>query len=166
MFLKLGVTIPCTQLHPANFNLHPDHLSLHPVLCNILNVTRTSVLHVSGNFPKFRPKNSKLSILTQNWPIRKFGGADSKSGLSFLKFWTQNPFLGKFGPKSQSYQFCLKIGTYGIWRMLILIPTLVSWICNPKSVFGQIWAKKFKVVHFDWNLAHRVSRGCWLLLLH
>ena len=166
MFLKLGVTIPCTQLHPAHFNLHPDHLSLHPVLCNTLNVIRNSVLHVSGNFPKFRPKNSKLSILTQNWPIRKFGGADSKSGLSFLKFGTQNPFLGKFGPKSQSYQFCLKIGTYGIWRMLILIPTLVSRICNPKSIFGQIWAKKFKVVHFDWKLAHRVSRGCWLLLLH
>ena len=166
MFLKLGVTIPCTQLHPANFNLHPDHLSLHPVLCNTLNITRTSVLHVSDNFPKFRSKNSKLSILTQNWPITKFGGADSKSGLSFLKFGTQNPFFGKFGPKNQSYQFCLKIGTRGIWRMLILIPTLVFWICNPKSIFGQIWAKKFKVVHFDWNLAHRVSRGCWLLLLH
>ena len=113
-------------VHPAPpSSLHPDHSTLHPVLCNTLNVIRTSVLHVSGNFPKFRPKNSKLSILTQNWPIKKFGGADSKSGLSFLKFGTQNPFLGKFGPKSQSYQFCLKIGTHGIWRMLILIPTLV-----------------------------------------
>ena len=93
---------PPSSLHPAHFNLHPDHLSLHPVLCNTLNVIRTSVLHVSGNFPTFRPKNSKLSILTQNCPIREFGGADSKSGLSFLKFGTQNPFLGKFGLKSQS----------------------------------------------------------------
>ena len=79
---------PPSSLHPAHFNLHPDHLSLHPVLCNTLNVIRTSVLHVSGNFPTFRPKNSKLSILTQNCPIREFGGADSKSGLSF---WNSEP---------------------------------------------------------------------------
>ena len=116
---------PPSSLQSAHFNLHPAHLSLHPVLCNTLNVIRTLVSHVSGNFPKFRPKNSKLCILTQNWPIREFGGIGSKSGLSFLKFGPQNPFLGKFGLKSQSYQFYLKIGTNGIWKMLILIPTLV-----------------------------------------
>ena len=153
-------------LHLAHFNLHPAHLNLHLVLCNTLNVIRTLVSHVLGNFLKFRPKNSKLPILTQNWLIRELGQADSKCVFSFLKFGPQYPFLGKFGLKSQSYQFCLKIGTHGIWRMLILIPTLVFWIWNPKSIFGQIWAKKFKVVHFDWKLAHRVSQGWWLLLRH
>ena len=30
---------------------------------------------------------------------------------------------------------------HGIFTMLILIPTLVFWIPNPKSIFGQIWRK-------------------------
>ena len=86
-------------MHPAHFNLHPGHLSLHPALCNTLNVIRTLISHVSCNFPKFRPKNSKLSMLTDNWPVWERGGADSKSGLSFLKSGPQKPYLGKFGLK-------------------------------------------------------------------
>ena len=86
-------------VHPAHSNLHLTHLSIHPALCNTLNVIRTLISHVSGNFPKFTPKNSKLSILTENWPARELGGAESKSGFSFLKFGLQNPFLGKFVPK-------------------------------------------------------------------
>ena len=141
MLLKLGITEPCTQLHSfppssihlhsAHFNLYPAHLSLHPALCNTLNVIRTLISHVLGSFPKFRPKNSKMSMLTENWPVRELGGADCKSGLSFLKFGPQNPFLRKFGPIKSKFQFCLKIGTHGIWKMLILIPTLFFWICNP-----------------------------------
>ena len=62
-----------------------------------------------------------------------------------LVCWNSDPkihFWANLGQKSQSYQFCLKICTHGIWRMLNLIPTLVFWICNPKSIFGQIWTKK------------------------
>ena len=36
-------------------------------------------------------------------------------------------------------------------------------VSNPKSFFGQIWAEKIKVVHFDWKLAHMVYWGCWIL---
>ena len=79
---------------------------------------------------------------------------------------TQNPFLGKFGPKSQGCPFFLKISTRGISKMLLLIPTLAFWIYNPKSIFGQIWAKKVKVVHFGWKLAHIVSCGCPFLFRH
>ena len=50
--------------------------------------------------------------------------------------------------------------------MLILIPTLCLSVSNPKSFFGQISAKKFKVVHFDSELAHMVYRGCWFLFRH
>ena len=35
--------------------------------------------------------------------------------------------------------------------MLILIPTLVVWISKPKSIFGQILAKKVGVVRFAEN---------------
>ena len=126
-----------------------------------------------------------MSILPENWHIWYIGGAQSESRLRFMKFRSQNPFLGKFGPKIskmsvlseigapsisrililnpdldfwsfhpkiyfwanlgpkiQSCPFCLKIVT----KMLILILTLVLWISNPKFLFGQIWAKKVKVV--------------------
>ena len=86
-----------------------------------------------------------------------------------LDFWNFDPkihFWANLGPKIQSCPFCLKIGTHGISRMLILIPTLVFWISNPNFLFGQIWAKKVKVVQFGWKLAHRVSRQCWFLFQH
>ena len=74
-----------------------------------------------------------------------------------LDFWNSDPkthFWANFGRKSQSCSFFLKIGTHCILTMLILIPTLVFWIANPKSIFGQIWTEKVKVVCFAWNLAH------------
>ena len=86
-----------------------------------------------------------------------------------LDFWNSDPkihFWANLGRKSQSCPFFLKIGTHGILTMLILIPTLVFWISDPKSIFGQIWAKKVKVVCFVWKLLHMVSQGCWYLLQH
>ena len=86
-----------------------------------------------------------------------------------FEFWNSDPkidFWVNFGRKSQSCLFFLKIGMHGILMMLILIPTLVFWISDPKSIFGQIWAKKVKVVQFGWKLAHRVSRRCWFLFRH
>ena len=99
---NMGITKPCTHFHPApstSTQLHPGHFSLHSALCNTLNIIRTKILHVIGNFPKFRRKNSKLSIFNGNWCMWYLGGADSKSRLRFLKFWPQNSFLGKFWPK-------------------------------------------------------------------
>ena len=72
----------------------------------------------------------------------------------FSLFPTLNPFLDKLGREIQSCLFWLKIGTHGISRMLILIPTIFFWIANPKSIFGQIWAEKVKAVCFAWKLAH------------
>ena len=48
-----------------------------------------------------------------------------QSALRFLKFLPQNPFWANLGRKSQICSFSLKIGTHGISRMLILIPTSV-----------------------------------------
>ena len=79
-----------------------------------------------------------------------------------LDFWNSDPkihFWANLGPKSQSCPFSLKIGSHGISRMLIFIPTLVFWISHPKFIFGKISAKKVvKVVRFFWKLAHMVSR--------
>ena len=159
------------QSPPSSIHLHLAQLSLHPALCNILNVIRSLISHISGNFSKFRSKNSNLSILTKNWQQKELGGDGFKSRLSFflgsrLSLDPKIHFWVNLDQNCQSYQFCLKICAHGIWTMLILIPTLVFWICNPKSIFGLILAKKLKVVHFDWKLVIRVSRGCWFLFCH
>ena len=83
-----------------------------------------------------------------------------------LDFWNSDPkihFWANLGPKIQSCPFCLKIGAHSISRMLIPNPDLDFWNSNLQSIFGQNWAEKFKVVHFDWKLAHMVYRGCWFL---
>ena len=141
-----------TQFHlspPSSIQLHPA-----PPTSTWLTSTSTQVSAIPstllkpkyctwlGNFPKFRPKNPKLFILTENWQTLYLEGADSKSGLTFLEFRPQNPFVSKFGPKKSKLFFLPEIGPYGISRMLILIPTLVFSISNLKSIFGQISAKK------------------------
>ena len=104
-----------TQLHlppPSSFqpspnstHLHPAHFSVHPALCNTLNVIRTKISHVMGNFPKFRPKNLTLPVLTENWHTWYIGVPDFESRLRVLNFWPQNPFLGKFRPKKSKLLF-------------------------------------------------------------
>ena len=86
--------------------------------------------------------------------------------LRFLKFRPQNPFFATSGRNSQSCLFCQKIDTHGISRMLNFISTLVFWISNPKSIFGETWAKENKVVSFVWKLAHTVSREYRFLFQH
>ena len=86
-----------------------------------------------------------------------------------LDFWNFDPkihFWANLGPKTQSCLFCLKIGTHDMLRMLILIPTLVFLISNPNFLIGQIWAKKVKVVRFNWKLTQTISQGCWFLFQH
>ena len=107
----MGITKPCThltQLHPPppssfqpplNFiHLHPAHFSLHPALCNTVNIIRTKIWHVKIQKIQ-RLKNSKLSVLPENWHSWYIGGADSESRLRILKLRPQNPFPGKFGLK-------------------------------------------------------------------
>ena len=77
-----------------------------------------------------------------------------------LDFWNFDPKIHSWAnldPKSQRCPFSFKIGTHGISSILILIPTLVFWISNPNFLFGKIWAKKVKVVRFNWKLLHMVS---------
>ena len=81
-----------------------------------------------------------------------------------LVFWISKPKsifgqICKFGPKNSKLSSLAEIGTQNVSTMLILIPTLLF----PTSFSGKIWAEKFKVVHFDWKLAHMVYRGRWFL---
>ena len=104
---------PASSIHlqpppPSSIHLHPVHFSLHLPLCNTLNVIRTKMSHELGNFPKFRSKNLKLTILTENWRIWYIRGADSEPRHRFLKFRAQNPFLSKFGAKKSNLSFLLE----------------------------------------------------------
>ena len=91
---RKGITKRCTHLRSAPSNparLHPAHFSLLPALCKTLNVIRTKIQHVIGQFPKIQAK--KLWYL---------GGVDSECRLIFLEIELQNLFLGKFSTKKSN----------------------------------------------------------------
>ena len=155
----------------------PSFIHLHPAPPSSFQPPPSSLQH---------PQQYLNQNIARNWAISPNLGQKIKSCPFWLKigthgilevlipnpdldFWNSDPkihFWANLGSKSQSCPFCLKIGTHGISRMLILIPTLVFWISKPKSIFGQIWAEKFKVVHFDWKLSHMIYRWCWFLIRH
>ena len=95
---------------------------------------------------KFGPKKSNLSVLPENWHTWYLEDVNSYFNISFQNSQPKIHFWANLGQKTQSCPFCLKIGTHGISRMLILISTLIFWISNQTSIFGQMWAKKLKVV--------------------
>ena len=81
-----GITKPCTYLHlppPSLFQPPPSSTKLISASTQ-LSATPSVLLEPKyrtylGNFPKFRPKILKLSILIENWKIWYIGGADSES---------------------------------------------------------------------------------------
>ena len=79
-----------TQLHPP-----PPSSLQHPQQYLNQNITRNWAIS-----PNLGRKIRKLSILIENWHTWYIGGVDSESRLRFLKFRSQNLFLGKFGPKN------------------------------------------------------------------
>ena len=166
----MGITIPCTHLQPASSmstQLISISTQLHPRPPSSCQPLPSSLQH---------PQQYLNQNIARDWAISPNLGRKLKSCQFWLKigthsilevlipnpdldFWNSDPkihFWANLGPKSQRCSFCLKIGTHGISRMLILIPTLVFWISNPNFLFGQIWAKKVKVVRFNWKLTHMV----------
>ena len=135
---------------------------------------------------KFRPKKSKLSSLAENWYTECLDDVNSYSDIIFLSFEPKILFWTNLDRKIQSCLFWQKTGIHGISRMLILISTIVFWIANPRSTFGQIWAEKVKAVCLPENwytltCTHSISKmlilisilvilnfkpkswGCWFL---
>ena len=50
--------------------------------------------------------------------------------------------------------------TQSISRMLILILRLVFWNSKPIFIFWANLSRKSWILHFAWNLVHKVSWGC------
>ena len=168
-----GCTKPCTHLHPAPFT----STQLHPPLPSSFHPPASSLQH---------PQQYLNQNYAPNWAISSNLGQIIKKRSFWLKigmhgilevfipnpdldFWNIGPkihFWANLGPKIQSWPFCLKIEARSISRMLIPNPDLDFQNLDSKIRCGQIWAQKFKVVRFVWNLVHMVSQGCWFLFQH
>ena len=80
-----------------------------------------------GNFFKLRPKNLKLSNLSEKWRIWYLGDADSESGVRSSKFQPQNPFWANLSLKISKY-----LGGAGILKELVPDLDLYFQNSNPK----------------------------------
>ena len=133
---------------PSSTQLHPAHFSLHPVLCNTLNE------NITGNcaiYPNLGHKQ-KLSILIKNWHTWYIGGVNSESWLRLLKFWPQNPYSGKFGPKNSklsglSENWCTQYLKDADSKSRLRV--LNFWLQNP--FLDKFGSKKSKLALFPEN---------------
>ena len=76
-------------------------------------------------FGKFGSQKSKLFELSKSWHTWYLKDADSYFNICFLNFKLKIYFWRNLGQKIQICPLCLKIGTFVILRMRILIPRLV-----------------------------------------
>ena len=91
------------HLHPAHFDLYPAPSTSTKLIAvsNQLSATPSTIFQPKyctylGNFPKFKPKIQKLSILTGNWT---HGILEVLISNPDLKSRPENLFLGKSGSK-------------------------------------------------------------------
>ena len=109
----MGIAKTCTHLHPA-------HFSFDSALCIPLNIIRTKISNIQNiKYPKYEIWQFP-QILAENFEVVRIPymvswGCWSGSGLRFLKFRPQNPFLGKFGPKNS--KLCVAPENYHTWYL-------------------------------------------------
>ena len=125
-----GITKPCTHFHPA-----PS--------------TSTQLILTSIHLHPPPPSSFQSPLSSLQHPQQYLEQ-------NIARNWAISPNLGR---KIKSCLFWLKIGTLGILDVLIPNPDLDFWNLTPKSIFGQIWAQKFKVVRFVWKLVHMASQA-------
>ena len=79
---------------------------------------------------------------------------------TFSVFWSEIPFLGKFGWKNQNCQSKRKIGTYSNFNiqnsMVIFTFSVFDW----KYPFWANLVQKIKVISLSWNLVPTLIRIC------
>ena len=142
-----------TQLHPPTLKLISTSTQLNPPPPSSLQHTQQ---YLNQNIARNWAISPNLCQKIKSCPFwwLKIGAHGILEVLTLnpdLEFWNFDPkihFWANLGPKIQSFPFCLKIGAPSIWRILIPNPDLDFWNFDSKSIFGQIWAQKFKVVHF------------------
>ena len=164
------------DVHRVLLNRTPNSTQLHPPPPNSIQLISTSTRLHPPPPSSFQPPPSSLQLSQQylnqntgrNWAISPNLGQKIKNCPFWLKigthgklevlipnpdldFWNSDPkihFWANLGPKIQSCPFVWKlvhIVYQGCW---FWIQTQIFEISTPKSIFGQIWVQKFKVVCF------------------
>ena len=111
---------------------------------------------------KFGQKNSKLSVLPENWHKWYLGGADSDSGLKCSKFRPQKSiFRNIWTKKVKVVRFAC-----GILEKLILHPYLYFQNSDSKLHFWANLGRKSQICPFCLKIIYRVFRRCWFLFWH
>ena len=151
------ITKLCTNLHPA-----PSTTTQFISTSTQLSATPSII---------FEPKCCTNWVISPNlgWKTKcpfwlKIGTLDIVEVMILnpeLDFWNFDPkikFWTNLDPNIQSCLFCLKIGTHGISRMLILIATLVLWISNFFFwfFFGKFGLKKstLSILPENWHTCY------------
>ena len=93
---------------------------------------------------KLVQKKSKLSVQAEIWHLAKFLYAELIGAVPFFCFRSEKPFLGKFGPRNQNFQFRLNFGTQTNLNMQNSMMMFTSPVFDRKYLFGQICSKKSK----------------------
>ena len=81
---------------------------------------------------------------------------------SVFCFRVEIPFLGKFGPKNQNYQFKLKFGTYTNSNMQNSMVMFILSVFDWKYPFWANLVQKVKLICLSWNLVPRLIRIWWI----
>ena len=98
---------------------------------------RSLFLFLSENtlFGQIWSKKLKFLFQAEIWYLHEFEHAEFNGGVHFFCFWVEMLFLGKFGPKSQNYQFKLKFATYTNSNMQNSMVMFTFSVFDPKHPF-------------------------------
>ena len=146
IWLAMGITKPCTYLHPA------PSTSIQLILASTHVSQRYWNQNAARNWATFLNLGRKIQSCLFWLKISTHDTLEVIIPNPDLEFWNHDPkihFWARLGQKRQSCLFCLEIGTHGISRMLLLIPTLFFWFSKPKSILGQI--SKLFVLPKNWH---------------
>ena len=75
-------------------------------------------------------------------------------------FWLEYPFLGKFAPKSQNYQFKQKFGTYTNWNMQNSMVMFTFLVFDCEYTFWANLVQKVKIINLRGNLVPTLIGIC------
>ena len=93
---------------------------------------------------------------------------NSKAVFAFFCFRSEMPFLGKFDPKGQNYQFKLKFDAYTNSNMQNSMVVFTFLVFDRKCSFWVNLVQKVRIISLSWNLVPtliRISRIQWWCLL-
>ena len=138
----MGITKPCTHLHP------PPPSSFQPPSSSLQHPQQYLNQNIARHWAIFPNLGWKIKSFPFWLKISARGILEVLISNLDLDFWNSDPkthFRANLGPKIQSCPFCLKIGTLSISRMLILNPDLNFWNFDAKINFWTNWAQKSKL---------------------